>query len=71
MLTFLVTLGGLALFVVLMSVGLIFKGKALQGTCASQSSLLNDGTCSFCGKPAGSCENETTSEKTTTNQVNI
>ena len=48
------------IFVVLMSVGLIFKGKELKGTCASQNPLLleNGVSCSVCGQPVGSCENE-------------
>ncbi|NJO02234.1 MAG: hypothetical protein HC880_11595 [Bacteroidia bacterium] len=57
-LTLLLTLGVMVLFVVLMSTGLLIRGKALSGTCASQNpALLKDGiSCSVCGKTVGSCE---------------
>lgn len=64
LLTILLSLAGVASFVLLMSVGLLFKGKALEGTCASQSKLLNeDGMCGFCGKEVGTCENDPKKEK--------
>ena len=50
---FLLTIGVLALFFVLMSVRLIFlKNGEFKGTCASQSPFLNkEGeTCGYCGK---------------------
>jgi hypothetical protein len=57
MTTFLITLGFLALFFVLMSVRLIFlKNGEFKGTCASQSPFLNkEGiTCNLCGKTVDS-----------------
>jgi len=63
MTTFLITLGFLALFFVLMSVRLIFlKNGEFKGTCASQSPFLNkEGiTCNLCGKmvdSTSSCAN--------------
>lgn len=71
MLTFFLTLGVLVLFATLMSVGLIFKGKALQGTCASQSAaLMEDGvTCGVCGKAVGSCESDTETENAPFNKI--
>jgi hypothetical protein len=50
---FLLTIGILALFFILMSVRLLFlKNGEFKGTCASQSPFLNkDGvTCGYCGK---------------------
>ncbi len=55
----LVAIGGLAIFAILMSVGLLIKGKELKGTCASQSAQFGNGdTCGMCGKPVGACDNE-------------
>lgn len=53
MTTFLITLGIVALFFVLLSVRLLFlKNGEFKGTCASQSPFLNKegATCGFCGK---------------------
>ncbi len=53
MAVFLLTLGVLGLFFILMSVRLIFiKGGEFKGTCASQSPFLNKegATCGYCGK---------------------
>jgi hypothetical protein len=53
MTTFLITLGIVALFFVLLSVRLIFlKNGEFKGTCASQSPFLNKegATCGLCGK---------------------
>ena len=62
MITFLVTIGFVALFFALMSVRLLFvKNGEFKGTCASQSPFLNkDGAaCGYCGRPAGeACGNE-------------
>ena len=61
MLTFLIVVGFVALFFVLMSVRLIFlKNGEFKGTCASQSPFLrNEGTtCGYCGKEIGTCDNE-------------
>ncbi|MDA0315403.1 MAG: hypothetical protein O2829_07060 [Bacteroidetes bacterium] len=63
MTTFLITLGFIALFFVLMSVRLIFlKNGEFKGTCASQSPFLNKegATCGLCGKTVdgnSSCAN--------------
>lgn len=59
-------MGAIAIFATLMSVGLLIKGKALTGTCASQNAALlgGDGTCGVCGQAVGSCENETSNKKT-------
>lgn len=63
MTTFLLTLGFVALFFVLMSVRLLFlKNGEFKGTCASQNPYLNkEGeSCSYCGKtvdPDSSCGN--------------
>ena len=48
------------LFAILMSIGLIVRGKEIKGTCASQNPmLLKDGvTCGACGKPVGDCKNK-------------
>ncbi len=60
LLTLLFTLGAVALFAILMSVGLLIKGKALEGTCASQSQALygKGGTCGVCGQAVGSCQTD-------------
>lgn len=58
MTTIFLTIGFIALFVVLMSLGLIFKGREIKGTCASASPALADdlGRCPTCGE--GECKNE-------------
>ncbi|MDX2302245.1 MAG: hypothetical protein NW226_05560 [Microscillaceae bacterium] len=58
-LTIMLAIGAMGIFALFLSLGLIFKGKPLQGTCASQSAALAaDGiTCGVCGKAVGSCEN--------------
>ncbi|NJL15291.1 MAG: hypothetical protein HC913_21315 [Microscillaceae bacterium] len=57
-------LGAIALFALLMSVGLLLKGKPLEGTCASKNAVLGlGGTCSVCGQAVGSCETETSPEQ--------
>jgi len=56
---FLITVGFIAAFFVLMSVRLIFLKKGeFKGTCASQSPFLNKdgGTCGYCGKNVGEGE---------------
>jgi len=60
MATFLITLGFIALFFVLMSVRLIFlKNGEFKGTCASQSPFLNkEGvTYALCGKTVDATSN--------------
>lgn len=60
MTTLLLSLGGVGLFFTLMSVRLLFiKDGEFKGTCASQSPFLNKegGTCSYCGKDVGTCDN--------------
>ncbi len=60
-LTLILSLAGVSAFVLLMSVGLLIKGKPLTGTCASQNATLNqNGVCGVCGQSVGSCENEST-----------
>ncbi|PWJ43926.1 membrane or secreted protein [Sediminitomix flava] len=58
--TILLAIGFIALFFIGMSVKIIFKkdGK-FEGTCASNSPLLNpEGkACTFCGKDPSLCEN--------------
>ncbi|WP_299454273.1 hypothetical protein [uncultured Microscilla sp.] len=56
------------LFAVLMSIGLLIRGKEIKGTCASQNPLLlKDGVeCGVCGKPVGACENETKDDQIAT-----
>jgi hypothetical protein len=69
---FLASLAILAAFFVLMSVRLLFlKNGEFKGTCASQSPFLNPdgGTCSYCGKDVGSCENEAPKEESEVNKV--
>lgn len=58
----------MVLFAVLMSTGLLIRGKEIKGTCASQNPLLlKDGVeCGVCGKPVGSCENESKDDKLAT-----
>lgn len=60
MAVFLLTIGVLALFFILMSVRLLFvKNGEFRGTCATQSPFLaKEGiTCGYCGKTLG--ENDT------------
>lgn len=58
--TILFSLGVLAFFVLSMSIGLIFKGREIKGTCASKTALLygEGAVCSVCGKFPGSCDTE-------------
>ena len=59
--TYILAIGGLVLFFVLMSVRLILvEDGEFKGTCASQSPFLNQegGTCSYCGKDVGDCKNK-------------
>ena len=61
MLTILLAIGLVGLFFVGMSVRLILLKKGeFKGTCASQNPYLQKegGTCGYCGKEVGSCENE-------------
>lgn len=59
--TVILAIGVMILFAVLMSVGLLIRGKEIKGTCASQNPLLlkNGVECGVCGKPVGSCETDT------------
>lgn len=59
MLTFLLVIGFVALFFVMMSVRLIFlKNGEFKGTCASQNPYLNKegAACGYCGKTMGDGE---------------
>lgn len=59
MTTFLLSIGFVGLFFVLMSVRLIFlKNGEFKGTCASQNPFLNKGgePCSFCGRDVSAGE---------------
>lgn len=61
MAAFLVALGFMGIFFILMSVRLIFlKDGKFKGTCASQSPFLNNAgePCGFCGKLPENCENK-------------
>ncbi len=62
MITFLFTVGIIAVFFLLMSVRLLFVKKGeFKGTCASQSPFLrNQGITCGCGK--GECENQINEE---------
>lgn len=57
----LLVVGLVGLYFVLMSVRLLFlKNGEFKGTCASQSPFLKNagGTCGYCGKKVGTCEND-------------
>lgn len=59
--TALLAIGALVIFFIFMGVRLILiKNGEFKGTCASQSPFLRNsvGTCNYCGKEVGSCENE-------------
>jgi len=59
MATILLGVGLFGVFFMLMMVRvLLVKNGEFKGTCASQSPFLNKNgeTCSYCGKPPGSCE---------------
>lgn len=61
MVVFYLALGFIGIYFVLMSVRMLFlKNGQFKGTCASQSPYLQQegGTCGFCGKDVGSCEEE-------------
>jgi hypothetical protein len=65
MTTVLLAIGLIALFFIGMSVRLIFlKNGEFKGTCASQNPYLKSegGTCGYCGKSVGSCENDEDSD---------
>ena len=60
MTTLLLGIGIIGAFFVLMSVRLIFlKNGEFKGTCASQNPFLKNagGTCGYCGKKVGDCDN--------------
>jgi hypothetical protein len=75
MLVFLLTVGVLALFFILLSVRLIFiKNGEFRGTCASQSPWLNkEGIqCGFCGKtlkPGDACADPEAFSETTMPEI--
>jgi len=46
---FLVTFSALAIVMVIMAVGVIFKGKKLQGSCGGLGRVIGE-DCMFCGK---------------------
>lgn len=60
MATILLGMALVGIFAILMSTGLIVRGKEIKGTCASQNPLLmkEGGTCGACGKPVENCENK-------------
>lgn len=60
MLTALLGIGFIGLFFILMSTQILLKKNGeFKGTCSSNNPLLQKegGTCSYCGKSPGSCEN--------------
>jgi hypothetical protein len=65
MITALLAIGVFAIFFAFLALRVMIKGGEFRGTCASQSPYLNkEGvTCNYCGKPVGSCENDSTENK--------
>jgi hypothetical protein len=63
--TLLLSIVGMGLFAFFMSLGLIFRGKEIKGTCASKTTLLygEGAVCSVCGQVPGSCDTEDSPEK--------
>lgn len=62
MIIILISIGVMMCFAILMSAGLLIKGKELKGTCASRNvTLYGEGAvCGICGKvPDGNCDNDT------------
>lgn len=47
--TFLVTFSALAIVMIIMAVGVIFKGKKLQGSCGGLGRVIGE-DCMFCDK---------------------
>ena len=70
--TALLAIGALVIFFVFMGVRLLLiKNGEFKGTCASQSPFLRNsvGTCNYCGKDVGSCENEDNDDMTEVDKV--
>jgi hypothetical protein len=66
MITILLAVGVMIAFALLMSVGLLIKGKELKGTCASKNVAISGegAVCSLCGQvPTGNCESENNKNK--------
>lgn len=59
--TALLAIGALVIFFAFVGIRiLVLKNGEFKGTCASQSPFLKNsvGTCNYCGKPVGTCEED-------------
>ncbi|MEZ5643980.1 MAG: (Na+)-NQR maturation NqrM [Burkholderiaceae bacterium] len=43
-------------FFAAMALGVILKGKPLQGSCGGAATLMGEKSCTFCGRDASTCE---------------
>ena len=57
MTTFIISFVVMALFFVLMGIGLILRNKPIKGTCASLSTIGLNESCEICGGDRNKCDN--------------
>lgn len=50
-------------FFAAMAVGVLLKGKPLQGSCGGVAALMGEKSCNFCGRDASTCERKGSEQK--------
>jgi hypothetical protein len=50
-------------FFAAMALGVLLKGKPLQGSCGGAATLMGEKSCSFCGRDASTCERKGAEQK--------
>ena len=50
-------------FFAAMALGVLLKGKPLQGSCGGAATLMGEKSCSFCGRDASTCERKSAEQK--------
>ena len=50
-------------FFAAMAVGVLLKGKPLQGSCGGVAALMGEKSCNFCGRDASTCERKGAEQK--------
>lgn len=50
-------------FFAAMALGVLLKGKPLQGSCGGASALMGEKSCAVCGRDASTCERKGAEQK--------